>query len=194
MKKIELIWREILEKSLTVNTFEQMKLAQKFHFSTSTVHAAIRPLRLIGAVSVSGRNFRVTDWEKILMFWATHRNLAKDILFQTHIDLPVMEVEGLIDNNTIYGAYSAARHLLGSAPSEYEKVYVYAASPAVLIKRFPENKRQANFFVLKADRFLKNYGQTTPVSQTFVDLWNLPDWYAADFSRALKEKFYAKLL
>lgn len=189
-----MIWREILEKSPADNTFEQMKLAEKFHFSTSTVHAAITPLRSIGAVNVTGRNFRVIDWEKILMFWATRRNLAKDIIFRTYVDLPVMEIEGLIDNNTIYGAYSAARHLLGSAPSEYEKVYVYAVSPEILTKRFPENKGEANFFVLKADRFLESYGKTTPVSQTFVDLWNLPDWYATDFSRALKEKFYAKLL
>ncbi|MBI3559447.1 hypothetical protein HY085_03555, partial [Candidatus Gottesmanbacteria bacterium] len=94
MKKIELIWREILEKSSQNNIFEQVQLAKKFGFSTSTVHAAVTPLRAIGAVAVTGRNFRVINFEKILMFWATRRNLAKDIIYQTRVNFPVLEVEG----------------------------------------------------------------------------------------------------
>lgn len=194
MKKIELIWREILEKSSQNNIFEQKKLAEHFDFSTSTVHAALAPLRAIGAVMVTGRNFRVTDFEKILMFWATRRNLQKDIIYQTRVNLPVLEIEGLVDNKTIYGAYSAARHLLKTVPAEYDKVYVYGN--VSLAERFPPpaggQDGVPNFFVLKKDNFLT--GKITPVSQTYVDLWNLPDWYAADFTRSLKEKFYAKFL
>ena len=187
MKKIELIWREILEQGISNSTFEQKSLAEKFNFSTSTVFAAVSSLRAIGAIAVTGRNFKITNFEKILLFWATHRNLAKDIIYQTHVDLPVFEIEGLVDNNTVFGAYSAARNLLGEAASDYNKVYVYGGIP-----RFPENKGEPNFFILKPDPFLR--GKITPVSQTFVDLWNLPDWYAKDYLEAIKQKFYAKFL
>lgn len=190
MKKIELIWREILEKGINDPIFEQKKLAVKFGFSTSTVHAAVSALKSIGAIIVTGRNFKITNFEKILMFWATHRNLVKDIVYQTQVDLPTLEIEGLVDNKTVYGAYSAARILLGHAPAEYDKVYVYGGES--LEKRFPKNNQTPNFFVLKPDPFLK--GKTTPVSQTFVDLWNLGDWFAKDYLDALKRKFYAKFL
>jgi hypothetical protein len=43
---------------------------------------------------------------------------------------------------------------------------------------------------LKADEFLKNYGQTTTLAQTFVDLWNLSEWYAKDFLNAIKGKIF----
>lgn len=182
-----MIWREMLERGIKDPIFEQKMLAKQFGFSTSTVFAAIKPLREIGAVTVTGRNFRITSFEKILLFWATHRNLANDTIYKTRVDLPVLEIEGLVDNQTIYGAYSAGRILLGGAPAEYDKVYVYADSKENLEKRFPTKSGQANFFVLKKDSFLS--GKTTSVSQTFVDLWNLPDWFAADFLSALKEKY-----
>lgn len=182
-----MIWREILDTGLKDPIFEQKKLAQKFGFSTSTVFAAIKPLRVIGAVEVTGRNFKIINFEKILMFWATHRNLQKDIIYQTRVDLPVMEIEGLVDNETVYGAYSAARYLLNDIPSDYDKVYVYGGT-----SRFPKKFGVPNFFLLKKDKFMK--GNITSVSQTFVDLWNLPDWFAKDYLDALKAKFYAGIL
>lgn len=195
MLKNEIIWREILEGVKTTNTFEQKKLAEKYHFSTSTVFAALLPLRNIGAVTVTGRNFRVVNLEKILLFWATHRNLKKDIAYETYVDLPVLEIEGLVDNQTVFAAYSAARILLKNSPSDYEKVYVYHPIPAELTNRFPVNKhKNSNFFIIKPDQYISKYCKTTPVSQTFVDLWNLSDWYADEFIKALKERFYAGLL
>ena len=193
-----MIWREVLESGIKQSNlpagnhvFEQKKLAEQFGFSTSTVFAAIKPLRAIGAVMVTGRNFRITNFEKILLFWATHRVLIKDIIYETRVEQPVLEIEGLVDSKTIYGAYSAGRILLGTAPAEYDKVYVYADSKKNLQQRFPPKPGRANFFVLKKDQFLT--GKTTPVSQTFIDLWNLSDWFAADFLTALKEKFYGFL-
>ena len=151
------------------------------------------PLRKIGGVKVTGRNFRVINPEKILLFWATHRNFDKEIFYQTYTPFPVMELEGLVDNETIFGAFSAARILLKSAPADYDKVYLYHPDPLSLKKRFPENHHTPNLFVLKRDLFLHKYGKTTPPSQTFAALWNLPDWYADDFTKALTEKFYGFL-
>lgn len=195
MKKIEIIWRDILQQAKKSPIFEQKKLAQKYNISTSTVFAALFPLRNIGAVIVTGRNFRVVNMEKILLFWATHRNLKKDIIYQTFVNLPVLEIEGLVDNQTIFGAYTAARMILKTSPSDYDKIYVYHPTPEKLIQRFLKNKyKTPNFFILKPDQYLSKYGKTTPPSQTFVDLWNLSDWYAEEFMKALKEKFYGGLL
>lgn len=191
MKKIEIIWREILESAPKNPIFEQKKLAEKYGFSTSTVFAAVKPLRNIGAIDVTGRNFRVINLEKILLFWATHRDLTHDLIYTTHVDTPVMEIEGLADNEIIYGCYSAARFLLKVAPSEYDKVYLYASDLTTLKLRFPKINHSPNIFVLQSDPYLYNFGKTTPPSQTFVDLWNLKDWYAADFIKVLKEKYYA---
>lgn len=193
MLKIEIIWREILENARRVPLFEQKKLASKLRFSTSTVFAAISPLRAIGAIGVTGRNFRILDMEKILLYWATHRNLSRDIIYSTRMEAPVMEIEGLADNKTIYAGYSAARFLLGSSPSEYAKVYLYSDSPSDLKKRFPANPGNPNIFILKADPYLSAYGGTTPVSQTYVDIWNMGDWYAKEFLEAIKRKYYGFL-
>jgi hypothetical protein len=191
MKKIEIIWRDVLEEASKNPAFEQKKLAIKYGFSTSTVFAAINPLRQMGAIEVTSRNFKVINFEKILMYWATHRNLMRDLIYSTYVDMPVMEIEGLVDNKTIYGCYSALRLRLKSAPSEYDKVYFYTLDPTALKLRFPKVKHAPNIFILKADPYLLKYGKTTPPSQTFVDLWNLKDWYADEFLKALKEKYYA---
>ena len=183
-----------MEKEQKDPVFEQKDLALRLGLSTSTVFAALKPLRNIGAVTVGGRGFRLTNFSKVLFFWATHRNLAKDIIYETRVDLPVVEIEGLVDNETIYGAYGAARRLLGQTPADYDKVYLYASKADNLIRRFPRAGGTANVFVLQADPGLPAFGQMTPVSQTFVDLWNLPDWFAQDFLEALKEKFYGGLL
>lgn len=193
MKKIEIIWREMMEQAVKNPVFEQKQLATKFGFSTSTVFASLTSLRNLGAVSVTGRNFRITSLEKLLLFWATHRNLNHDIVYQTHIEAPVLEIEGLMDDDTIYGCYSATRFHLKVAPSEYDKVFVYSTNPENLKRRFPASPLSPNFFVLKADPFLSAFGKITPVSQTYVDLFNLKDWYAGEFLKALKEKYYGFL-
>ena len=55
-------------------------------------------------------------------------------------------------------------------------------------ERFSLVEGYPNLFVLEADPFLSNYGSVTTLAQTFVDLWNLSDWYAKEFIKALKEK------
>jgi len=82
MKKIELIWREILTEALENHQsyFSQKELAQKFKLSTSMVFHALKKPRNLGAIKVGGRGFELLDWEKLLFLWATERNLKKDII------------------------------------------------------------------------------------------------------------------
>lgn len=188
MTKKEIVWREILHQAQQhgERRFTQQALARKFSLSLSTVFNALKVPRASGAIEVRGRGFRLRDFEKFLLLWATYRNVRKDIAYQTHTDLSVRAAEGALPAGVILGAYSAYRFTYHDAPADYDKVYVYADEIDVIKKRFPPTKGYANIFVLKPDPFLHTYGHTTPPVQTFVDLWNLEDWYAKDFLNALK--------
>lgn len=192
MTKKETIWRYILEQTLQkhVKKFTQQDIADHFGFSTSTVFNALKAPRGLGAIEVTGRFFRLRDAEKFLLLWATNRNLNKDIVYQTHVAENPRRIEGGMPPNVIFAAWSAYRTAFKEAPADYDAVYVYANATDVLAvrKRFPPLKGIANLIVLNADPYLKTFGQTTPNSQTFTDLWNLPQWYAKDYLNALKQK------
>ena len=190
MKKIEIIWRELLFQAVQKGNreFTQKKIAGQFGFSTSTVFQALKVPRKMGAVRVTGRYFILEDPEKLLYHWASVRNFQRDIVYSTHIDSSVIEIEAKMPAEVIFGSFSAARQILAEPPADYDKVYVYATDLDEIKKRFKSQKGRENLFVLKADNFLSRYGQITPISQTFVDLWNLSDWYAKEFVKVLKEK------
>ena len=190
MSKKEIIWREILSQALEKKQyrFTQKELAQKFKFSLSTVFNALKIPRFTGAVKVSGRFFTVTDKQKFLAIWSTHRQLTKDIIYQTRVDLPVQKIEGELPAEVIPTAYTAFRLKFKEAPADYDKVYVYAEDLEQIKKRFPFKEGIPNLIILMADKFLKNYGSLAPLAQIYVDLWNLSEWYASDFLAALKEK------
>lgn len=196
MIKKEIIWREILQKTLDhqVNTFTQKGLAEQFGFSLSTVFNAMAAPRQSGAIEVTGRFFRVRNVEKLLYFWATQRNLQKDIVYNTHSDLSVKTIESNMPNGVIFGSYSAYRLGFQSTPADYSIVYVYANDLSEIQRRFPKQVGYANIVVLKPDQFLSRYVQqpvtVTPTAQTFVDIWNTTEWYAKDFLDALKEQLH----
>lgn len=192
MKKIEIIWRELLFQAVEKRAnrqFTQKELAQKFGFSTSTIFQALKVPRKMGAVRVTGRYFLLEDPEKMLFHWATVRDLGEDTLFCGAVDLPVFEIEGRMPPEVIFGGFSAVRVIFqNNLPADYDKVYVYTNNLQSIKERFEFKKGKENLIVLKADEFLGNYGQTTTLCQTFVDLWNLSEWYAKEFTNALKEK------
>lgn len=188
MKKIEYIWRELLIQTLEKRepAFGQQLLATKFNLSSSTVNLALSPLRKLGAVQIGKRHSEVIDYEKILYHWANHRNLEKDIQYKLRINLPIMEIEGRLPDNTIPTGCTAVREIYGEPPADYDKVFCYHPDPKIIESRFTKSvvSGPANLFILQADPFLKSLS----LSQIFVDLWNIHDWYAKDFCRYLKIK------
>lgn len=190
MKKIEIIWRELLYQAVEQKNhqFTQKDLAKKFGFSTSTIFQALKTPRKMGAVRVTGRFFTLEDPEKLLYHWASVRNLKKDIIFSARVELPVLEIEGRMPPDVVFGGYSSARQNLVESPADYDKVCVYSENIEEIKKRFDFRKGSENLIVLKPDEFLSDYGQTTTLAQTFVDLWNFSEWYAREFANALKEK------
>lgn len=190
--KKEIVWREILYQAIEKkkNKFQQKEIAKNFGFSLSTVNNALKIPRKTGAVKVTGRFFVLQNTEKMLYLWATFRNIKKDIIYQTQAEGSVKEIESLMLLEVIFGGYSAYLKRFNQAPADYDKIYIYLNKRylAKFKKRFPEKKGTPNIFVLEADKFLKKYGKITPICQTFVDIWNLPEWYAQDFYKDFKEK------
>lgn len=192
MKKIETIWNYLLWTAIEKKEFKhtQKALAINFNYSLSTVNSAVKQLALIGAVDVHGKFFIVKDPKKILLFWATHRNIQKNIIYETFIDAQVMEIEGLIPPEAIFGGYTAVKYILGEPPADYSKVYFYINEEKIseVIKRFPKLAGNSNVIVLKAYPKQSEYGNFTNIAQTFVDIWNMNDWYAKDYLNELERK------
>lgn len=188
MKKLEFIYREILFQSLEKKnrTLTQLELSKKLKISLSTVNHAIKPLKKMAAIQVKLKNFKVIDPKKILYHWASVRDLEKDIIYKTRVDKPISKIESETPSKTIFGAYSAYKFKFKDTPSDYSEVYLYSDDLKEIKKRFPENKKRANLFILKKDEFMKE--KTTNISQTFVDLWNLKEGYSKEFLIALKGK------
>jgi len=141
MKKIETIWHHLLNIALTKKEFKhtQKDLALKFGYSLSTVNHALAIPAQIGAVRKSSKFFLLSDFWKLLYFWASLRNLEKDIIYQTRIEATINELEGLIPSQAIYAGYSAANRMLKEPPADYSKVYFYADKEKLneVLKRFP---------------------------------------------------------
>lgn len=189
MLKKEIIWREILYQVIEKKQYQftQKELAQKFKFSLSTVFNALKIPRANGAIKVFNRFFRVIDKQKFLSIWATFRNLNKDIIYQTRVDLLIKKIEGELPADIIPTAYTAYCLKFKDAPADYDKIYIYAKDLSQIKKRFPFKKGVANLIILKPDDFLKNYGVFPPLCQIYVDLWNLPEWYAKEFLNNLEK-------
>jgi DNA-binding transcriptional regulator YhcF (GntR family) len=191
MKKIEFVYREILyhviEKENRILT--QSFLSKKLKISLSTVNHALNPLRKMNAITVKQRNFKIVQPKKILYYWSSIRNLDKDIIYQTYVNMPIREIEAAMPDGIIYAAYSAYKFRFKDVPADYSEIYLYSDLNLLeeVKKRFPLNGKKPNLFVLKKYGE-ERYGKITTIAQTFVDLWNIKEWYAAEFLKYLEER------
>ena len=186
MLKIEYIWRDLLDLVIErrASEFTITELSKKYALSTSVVNHALIPLRGLNIVKINKTSSRVVDWERLLFFWATRRNLKKEIVYSTFANLPVYDREGLMPPEVIPTAYTAFRIKFNRIPADYDHVYFYSNHVDKIAKRFPANKRPPNIFILKPDPYLTKTNKVG-LSQLFADIWNLPEWYAKDFQEAV---------
>lgn len=194
MKKSELVYRGILQGFLEKKNagFTQLELAKALEVSLSTVNNALRPLRSMGAVKVKRRNFEIVNAKKILYYWASARNLEKDVIYKTRAEMAVLDIEKQMPPRAVFAAYSAYKFRFKDAPADYSEIYVYCGNDALkdVVKRFPQNKNlNPNVFVLNKEFA----GKEMPLAQIFVDLWNIKEWYARDFLKALEGKLHGIL-
>ena len=179
MKRIEEIYREILYQSIenNKNILTQSYLASTLNVSLSIVNLALNPLKRMNAIKVKPRCFHIIDKKKALYYWACIRNVEKDIIYKTRVEKPVRKIESEMNADVIYGAYSAYKFKFKDIPADYSEIYVYSNNIEELKKRFPENKRTPNLFILKRDKNMKKM----TITNIFVDLWNIKAGYAKEF-------------
>ena len=186
MKRIEEVYREILFQSMEKknNIMTQSYLAKSLGISLSVVNLALAPLRKMNSIKIKQRGFDVIDKKKILYYWASIRNIERDIIYETRAEKPVKQIESEMPADVVYGAYSAYKFKFKDVPADYSEVYVYAHDIEEIEKRFPKNNKIANLFVLKRDDNMKEI----TMAQIFVDLWNLKEWYAKDFLKSMEAR------
>jgi DNA-binding transcriptional regulator YhcF (GntR family) len=194
MKK-DRVYREILYGVLEKNirSFKQAELSKECKLSLSTVNYALEPLERMNAIEKKRFGFSVIDARKILLFWASIRKIEREIVYQTYLNESVEKIESEIPANSIFTAYSAFKFRFKEIPSEYSEVIVYGEKED-FEKRFgKENlKFKPNLIVLKLDEHLLKF-KIAPLAQIYVDLWNLPTWYAKDFLKKMEEKLHGIL-
>lgn len=196
MKKSELVYRDILRSFMEKKKarFTQLELAKALGISLSTVNNALQPLRSMGAIKVKRRGFELVNVRKILYYWASVRSLERDVIYKTRIDVKgtVSEIEKGMPPQVVFAAYSAYKFRFKDVPADYSEIYVYCSEDGLkeVAKRFPQSKSlNPNVFVLRKEFA----GNEMPTAQVFVDLWNMKEWYAKDFLKALEEKLHGIL-
>jgi len=182
----EMLFR-VLEKGERM--LSQAGLARQFGISTSTVNHCLEPLRQMNAVEVRPRSLAIVNERKILLYWASKRNLKKETAYATRTVETAEEVEKSLPPGTALAAFSAYKQRFGEAPADYGEVYCYAGEEELeeIKRRFPARQGPANLFVLKKDEKFDEYGKIT-LAQTYVDLWNIGTWNAQEVLKKLDEK------
>lgn len=194
----EVVIREIACEYLEGGrSFTQLMLSRKLNLSLSLVNGAVRALSEISSVRVAQRGFEVISLNRLLLYWATHRRLSRDIIFTTRVDLPVRDLERSMPDEIAFTGYTAYRFLYDEAPADYSEVYVYATAEGIseIRRRFEANGKVPNLTVMKADPNMEdairnhrlNKSSVCP-AQLFVDLWNMKEWYARDYTDSLSRR------
>ena len=198
------VYRDILEKQLRnpKQKFTENGIARELGVSPNTVSTAVRKLVDIGAAAIYGRYFEVMGVEKALLYWAATRRLQNDIAYATYTNKDTSYIERSMPGGTAYTAYTGYVNLFGNDAAAYGEVYVYATEAGLpAIKRrfekalFSPASRYANLIVLKPDKILNGMIEnnalekaTVPVTQLYVDLWNIKEWNAYEFIKKLKKR------
>lgn len=185
---------EVLLSLLEEGAESQLQLSQRLGISLSAVNSALKPLEAMGAVEIRRRGLKLLDKRKAALYYATHWNLQDDLVYSTRAEKSVQEIEKSMPSGAIYTAYSGYKFLYGEVPADYSEVYVYADEKilAELKKRFPEKNGRNNLFVLRANAVIERLSRkgVAPEFQLFADLWNLREWYAAEFLKRMEERLF----
>ena len=194
MKKIERIYCEILREYRDKKIMTQKGIARECEVSIGMVNHALNKLQQAGIIEKKQRGFSLLNPKKLLIYWASIRNLSRDIVYSTFSPLSVRKIENSMPP-CIFTAYSGYRFLYKTAPADYGEVFVYA-DEKLIRERFPPNEKSSpNIFVLKRDPYIEKVSTNgmAPPQLIYVDLWNLNTWYAdeflKDFDRRLENGF-----
>lgn len=177
MKKGDRVLRQILYAAYErgESFMSQKALARVCELSIGMVNLVIAKLERLGTIEKKPLGFKIMDPKKILIYWASKRDLAKDVVYGTFRPLSVTEIEAQMPPGAIFTGYSGYRLKFGAEPTDYEEVYVYA-DPREVRRRFSAQEGyKKNLFVLSPDPHLERVSEAgiAPLAQIYVDLWQL---------------------
>lgn len=177
MKKKDRILREILYRVYEKDEhfMTQKSLAQSCQVSLDTANQVIKKLSQFHSVEKKPLAFKVINPQKILLYWASTRNLAADVVYTTYSPNPVEDIENQMPGGAIFTAYSGYRRKFSAPQMAYDEVHVYA-DPDEVKRKFAEKPvRAKNLVVLKQDPDMKRVssGGVVSLGQLYVDLWQL---------------------
>jgi hypothetical protein len=194
MLKKEIVYLLISERFFGgKNTFTQKGISEELGFSISTINNALKPLVGMHAVQVKQRSFSIIDAKKFLSYWATIRKLKKDTIYSTFVPEKADKIEALMTSDSAFTAFSACK-LNYPASADYSEIYAYSNNVEEIKKRFPPKEGPKNLFILKSNPLIEKISKNNcvPLPLVFVDLWNLPQWYAKEFLAELGKKLFGE--
>lgn len=198
MKKRELVIREILYRVYEKNEFfmTQKSLAQACKVSLDTANQVVKRLFQFHAIEKKPLAFRVVNPQKILLYWASTRNLAADVVYSTYSPNPIEEIEKDMPDDAIFTAYSGYRRKFSEPSIIYDEVFVYADLDGVK-RKFTEKPIPAkNIVVLKKDPDIKRVSNdgVVPLALLYADLWQLGTPLAEKLIIELNQKLKLRLV
>ncbi|MFB6294974.1 MAG: hypothetical protein ABEI97_04395, partial [Candidatus Nanohaloarchaea archaeon] len=155
MKKVERVYREVLFQALENDTREltQSAVSERCGTAIGNVSYALEPLVDMNAVEKKRRKFRVLNPRKILLYWASVRDLDGDTVYATHVDQDVREIERTMPP-VLFTTYTAYKQRYGEPPAGYSEVHAYG-DPETVEQRFPPQSGRENLYILETDEHLE---------------------------------------
>lgn len=190
MPVIEMVWRHLLVGARTGRRRwpTLSALAEELEIPVSTAHRSLSHPAEIGAVSIRALDgLQVLDPARLLILFAAHRHVQRDIVARFRVGAPSVEVEAMATNpDAVLGGFGAVVAHQGGTNriADYDTVLFYgdprldAAAPA-------SQGQGTEVLVAEPDGLLRHYGRVTPFSQAYADLFSLPGWQAARFIEEL---------
>ncbi len=195
------IIRYILERAIERNniTFTEREVADKLNISQNAVFRAIKKTQQFGGMAISKSRVvgcRILDYEKLLNYLGSIRNLSEDIVYTTYVpDVGVSKIEKMLLNFGSLSCYSGYTFLFGNDIADYPYIYSYVLPEKIssIKKIFPKKHHFDNLIILKpdimlADSMRKKKLSTVSLIQMYIDLWQLKDWQADRFMKKILEK------
>jgi hypothetical protein len=189
LSKTQQVWRHLVWAAIEQGQRRwpsMTTLSADLGMGVSTVHRALSHPVEIGAVQVrSAGGVRVVDPGRLLLLWAGHRRLSRDIVVTFDVPGSAPVVERTITSPTaVLGGFGAVIARLGENPvADYETVLVYGEPllEPLAVLQDPDSRRTTEVIVASPDPLLARYGRVTPLVQAWVDLFTLPGWQPARF-------------
>lgn len=176
--------------------FQQKALSKKCKVSIGLVNKTIANLERAGAVQRAGRGFSVIDPNKILLEWATSRNLQKEAKGFC-IRKTTGDIEKTMPACAIFTAFSGWRLLTKRTPADYREVYIYVPEKdRWMVEQWLKDNKPVkglkNLFIIytnDAHLLKQSKKNIAPAPQIFVDIYSIASLSSKYFLRDILEKY-----